>query len=69
MVDSADRERVAESREELSQVCESPEMAGVPVVVIANKQDLPGESTAVVGLHPCMNPGAVLGGGGGGVWL
>ena len=65
MVDSADRERVAESREELSQVCESPEMAGVPVVVIANKQDLPGESTAVVGQHPCMDPGAVLGGGGG----
>ncbi|XP_076449446.1 uncharacterized protein LOC143285887 [Babylonia areolata] len=41
VVDSADRERLQESREELQHVCQSPDMAGVPVVVLANKQDLP----------------------------
>ena len=45
VVDSADRDRVAESREELNHVCQSPDMAGVPVVVVANKQDLPDSLT------------------------
>ena len=43
MVDSADRERMTEAREELFGILESDEMRGVPVVVIANKQDLPGK--------------------------
>ena len=43
MVDSADRERMIEAREELFGILESDEMRGVPVVVIANKQDLPGK--------------------------
>ncbi|XP_046584622.1 ADP-ribosylation factor-like isoform X1 [Haliotis rubra] len=42
VVDSADRLRMKEARSELHVICSSPEMAGVPVVVIANKQDLPG---------------------------
>ena len=41
MVDSSDRERIAESREELFGILQSEEMARVPVVIVANKQDLP----------------------------
>ena len=43
VVDSADRERMGEAREELFGILESDEMRGVPVVVVANKQDLPGK--------------------------
>ena len=42
-MDSSDRERIAESREELFGILQSDEMARVPVVVVANKQDLPSE--------------------------
>ncbi|KAL8583322.1 hypothetical protein ACOMHN_057608 [Nucella lapillus] len=45
VVDSADRTRLEESREELQQVCGVLEMKGVPVVVLANKQDLPKSKT------------------------
>ena len=41
VVDSSDLERILEARRELFGVLDSPEMEGVPVVVIANKQDLP----------------------------
>lgn len=41
VVDSSDRERVNEAREELSWILESDEMQGVPMVILANKQDLP----------------------------
>ena len=41
VVDSSDRERIDESREELFAVLEDDGMKEVPVVVIANKQDLP----------------------------
>jgi GTPase SAR1 family protein len=41
VVDSNDRERIAESREELFGILQNDEMRGVPVMVIANKQDLP----------------------------
>lgn len=41
VVDSSDQARVSESRDELSWILESDEMRGVPVVVLANKQDLP----------------------------
>lgn len=41
MVDSNDRERFQEAYDELMGILESPEMNGVPVVVLANKQDLP----------------------------
>lgn len=41
IVDSNDKERIEESRKELFRVLGSAEMAGVPVVVVANKQDFP----------------------------
>lgn len=41
VVDSNDRERILESREELFAILENNEMRGVPVVIIANKQDQP----------------------------
>ena len=41
MVDSNDRERVDEAREELFGILDTDEMRGVPVAIIANKQDLP----------------------------
>ncbi|XP_061181639.1 uncharacterized protein LOC133190172 [Saccostrea echinata] len=41
VVDSNDRERIAEAREELFGILQCEEMRGVPVVIIANKQDLP----------------------------
>ncbi|XP_053550062.1 uncharacterized protein LOC128641448 [Bombina bombina] len=42
VVDSADWERFPEARKELEAILESDEMRGVPFLVIANKQDLPG---------------------------
>ncbi|KAL3873473.1 hypothetical protein ACJMK2_036586 [Sinanodonta woodiana] len=42
VVDSNDKERITESRNELFGICDTDEMRGVPVVVLANKQDLPG---------------------------
>ena len=41
VVDSADPERFDEAKKELEWVLEDDEMRGVPVVVLANKQDLP----------------------------
>ncbi|KAL4238198.1 Protein memo1 [Mactra antiquata] len=41
VVDSSDRERIEESREELFGIIESDGMRGVPVCVLANKQDMP----------------------------
>ncbi|XP_053401929.1 uncharacterized protein LOC128546128 [Mercenaria mercenaria] len=40
-IDSADRERMSEARKELFHVLESDETKGVPLLIIANKQDLP----------------------------
>ena len=40
VVDSADHERMDEARAELYGIVDAPEMTGVPVVVIVNKQDL-----------------------------
>ncbi|KAG8566355.1 hypothetical protein GDO81_013197 [Engystomops pustulosus] len=42
VVDSADPERFEEARAELIAILENDEMRGVPFVVMANKQDLPG---------------------------
>ena len=41
VVDSSDRERVAESTEELHSILSDDSMRRVPVVILANKQDLP----------------------------
>jgi len=55
VVDSADLERLEEARLELSRTAKTPEAAGIPVLVIANKQDLlralgPGEVERAMGL-------------------
>ncbi|XP_015217744.2 uncharacterized protein [Lepisosteus oculatus] len=42
VVDSVDGPRLAEAREELEAILAHAEMSGVPFVVLANKQDLPG---------------------------
>nr|NP_001120457.1 uncharacterized protein LOC100145554 [Xenopus tropicalis]AAI61242.1 LOC100145554 protein [Xenopus tropicalis] len=42
VVDSADCERFQEARLELEAILDTDEMRGVPFVVMANKQDLPG---------------------------
>ena len=42
MVDSSDRERVSEARDELAAIMDAEEMSGAHVLVFANKQDLPG---------------------------
>ncbi|KAL2101489.1 hypothetical protein ACEWY4_003250 [Coilia grayii] len=41
VVDSGEGERMEEARAELQKVCRAPENQGVPVLVLANKQDLP----------------------------
>ena len=41
VLDSADREHFEEAKKELNQILECPNLAGVPLVVFANKQDLP----------------------------
>ena len=54
MVDSNDRSRLQEAREELLTVLGDDEMRGVPVVVLANKQDLPNAMSPaeiIDGLH------------------
>jgi ADP-ribosylation factor protein 1 len=41
VVDSSDRDRFDEAAEELHSILDDDNMRGVPVVIIANKQDLP----------------------------
>ena len=48
IVDSADRERVKEALYELENVITSDEMRGVPVEILANKQDLPSTSITLL---------------------
>jgi signal recognition particle receptor subunit beta len=55
-VDSKDKERIAESRDELFKILQNDEMRGVPVVVIANKQDLPSMyNYCIVNLRYCLS--------------
>ncbi|CAG0907695.1 unnamed protein product [Darwinula stevensoni] len=42
VLDSVDTERMEEARLELQRTAKSPENIGVPILVLANKQDLPG---------------------------
>ena len=42
VVDSSDKETIEEAKMELAQICKYPEIAHLPVLVLANKQDLPG---------------------------
>jgi small GTP-binding protein len=41
VIDSNDRERIGEAKEELDSILSDPSMADVAVLIIANKQDLP----------------------------
>ena len=47
VIDSNDPERIAEAREELEGILRFPDMETVPIVIMANKQDLPSESRLV----------------------
>ncbi len=42
VVDSADRERLEFSKQELEIMLQEDELKGVPVLILANKQDMPG---------------------------
>ena len=42
MVDSCDRARLTESSEELKEILKEDQLRNVPVLILANKQDLPG---------------------------
>jgi signal recognition particle receptor subunit beta len=44
VVDSNDPERIEEAREELHDILKFPDMQNVPIVIIANKPDLPSMS-------------------------
>ncbi|CAH3120670.1 unnamed protein product [Porites lobata] len=60
VVDSNDRERVAEAREELSRMLNEDELRDAVLLVFANKQDLPNamnaaEITDKLGLHSLRN--------------
>jgi small GTP-binding protein len=46
VVDAANSERLDEAREWLQRVCSEEELDGVPLLVVANKQDLPGALSA-----------------------
>lgn len=56
VLDSVDLERMEEAKMELLRTARTPENAGVPILVLANKQDLPGateprELEKLLGLH------------------
>ena len=46
MVDSSDRDRIGDARDELQHMLGEREMEKAVVLVLANKQDLPGAMTA-----------------------
>ncbi|XP_007883735.2 LOW QUALITY PROTEIN: ADP-ribosylation factor-like protein 4D [Callorhinchus milii] len=61
VVDCAESERLEEARVELHKISRMAENQGVPVLVLANKQDLPGAATAgdterALGLHEPGSP-------------
>ncbi|CAG2062995.1 unnamed protein product [Timema podura] len=56
VLDSVDVERMEEAKMELVRTAKSPDNSGVPILVLANKQDLPGareprELEKLLGLH------------------
>jgi ADP-ribosylation factor 1/2 len=61
VVDSNDRERVVEAREELHRMLNEDELRNALLLVFANKQDLPNamnaaEVTDKLGLNSCKRP-------------
>lgn len=59
MVDSADRERMDESKAAFDKMISSENMTGVPLLVLANKQDIP-ECMGVREVKPIFNQSADL---------
>lgn len=60
VVDSADSRRLEETGYELAAILEEEKLAGVPILILANKQDLatahpPDEITVQLGLHEIRN--------------
>jgi len=56
VVDSVDEERMEEAKMELLRTARTPENSGVPILIFANKQDLPGakdpkEIARIMGLN------------------
>eukprot|EP00002_Diphylleia_rotans_P002233 TRINITY_DN113_c0_g1_i1.p1 TRINITY_DN113_c0_g1~~TRINITY_DN113_c0_g1_i1.p1 ORF type:complete len:187 (+),score=52.69 TRINITY_DN113_c0_g1_i1:76-636(+) len=45
VLDSADREKVEQSKKELHELLEKPAVTGIPLLVLGNKNDLPGALT------------------------
>lgn len=45
VIDSSDSTRFAEAKTELTSILTDDQMRGVPFVILANKQDLPGRRT------------------------
>lgn len=41
MVDAADHDKIEASRNELHHLLDKPQLAGIPVLVLGNKRDLP----------------------------
>ena len=48
VVDSTDTERLIEAKEELEGLLDLGDMRGIPVLVIANKQDMQGWDNAII---------------------
>ena len=44
MVDAADPDKIEASRNELHNLLDRPQLAGIPILVLGNKRDLPGGS-------------------------
>jgi len=61
VVDAADAERIPESKEELFELLERPVLAGIPLLVLGNKNDLP-EAITVEKLIDEMYPSIKRGG-------
>ncbi|XP_065370757.1 ADP-ribosylation factor-like protein 4A [Calliphora vicina] len=64
VVDSVDVERMEEAKMELMRTAKCPDNQGVPVLILANKQDLPGarepkELEKLLGLHELLSPNSL----------
>ncbi|EEB14091.1 conserved hypothetical protein [Pediculus humanus corporis] len=61
VLDSVDVERMEEAKMELVRMARSPDNSGVPILVLANKQDLPGaKEPKELEKFPCSNVPSVL---------
>lgn len=58
MVDAADRDKIEASRNELHNLLEKPQLAGIPILVLGNKRDLP-DALDENGLIDRMNLNAI----------